>query len=313
MRAYRPIRAYTCIYLHTHISTHTHIYTYTYTHTYTLYTYIHTIHIHTHTHTYTSFTLGEAYTWDYGSKTNPHLIRLIDQTTDPITDLCSGSLDSVRDSGTGVQCIYTEADGTDGTVRRPPGFTVPLYYDPVDKRFKIMSRPGVDYSELTNFAVFTTEGYTQLVSDDTAIRTFPNTPYSQTIYTSNASSVYEGYEGNVDCETNPSNTNGVLQCVRKDDVVFFLDPHINSHSIKSNPKYLNLYTVKKIYKEKRHHDISTATHHRIVLDMGLNSAWISSDDQARMYIFTPPPAPQHGYRIASECSNRGNCDKFTGK
>lgn len=260
--------------------------------------------------------LGVDYTWDYGSKTNPHLVRLVDQTTDPVTDLCQGRDNSVRDqNGTmAVTCVYTEEDGTDDTVRRPPGFIVPLYYDPADSRFKVFTRPGVDYSELTNFAVFTTTGWAQLTSDHASVHTFPSLPYSQSIYTSNTTADYahEAYSGNLDCETNPSNTNGALQCVNKEDIVFFIDPHTNSFSIKSNPKYLNLYRIKKVYQELLFHGSPLHHRYRIVLDQGLNSAWVTSDDQARMYVFTPPPAPQHGYRIVSECSNRGTCDTHTG-
>jgi hypothetical protein len=260
--------------------------------------------------------LGIDYTWDYGSKINPHLVRLVDQTTDPVTDMCAGRENSVRDANStmAASCVYTEEGGTDDTLRRPPGFIVPLYYDRVDSRFKIFTRPGVDYSEVTNFAVFTTNGWSQLTSDHAGVRTFPSLPYGQTIYTLNATADYSAsdYTGNLDCETNPSNTNGALQCVQKEDIVFFVDPHLNSYSIRSNPKYLNLYRVKRVYRQHRRHDASIRTRNRIMLDQGLNSAWYSENDQARMYVFTPPPAPQYGYRIVSECANRGSCETSTG-
>ena len=34
--------------------------------------------------------LGQNYSWDFGNSNNPHVIRLVDLTEDPVTDLCNG-------------------------------------------------------------------------------------------------------------------------------------------------------------------------------------------------------------------------------
>lgn len=34
--------------------------------------------------------VGQNYSWDYGNTQNPHVIRLVDLTQNPRTDLCNG-------------------------------------------------------------------------------------------------------------------------------------------------------------------------------------------------------------------------------
>lgn len=232
--------------------------------------------------------------------------------------------------------------------QRPPGFIVPLYYDPMDQRFKLFTRPGVDYSSLTTFSVFTTTGTAQMVSDSVRVYTASDYPYSRTVYTtlSNHSTallnaVYLNnslYSGNIDCDTNTVNMNEAFECIQKNDMVFFLDPSLNHHSLRSNPKYLNVYTVAKIdrlslseaYVIQSSGNYNNTGLNRITLNMGINSAWsiASETDNARVYVFRPKLSHPNrktaamnnngviitgqGHRILSGSSNSGGDATSTG-
>jgi hypothetical protein len=119
-----------------------------------------------------------------------------------------------------------------------------------------------------------------------------------------------GFTGNVDCETNPSQGFGAFGCVEKGDTVFFMDPSLTASSASTNPKYLNLYTVTRIYSSP------LDKLHRIQLSQAITSSWGASS-QARVYqLLTTDLAggtlDQIGYKYVSECSNRGLCSEATG-
>ena len=256
---------------------------------------------------------GVSYDWDYGSIYYPHMIRLVDQTLNPVTDLCDGHLDSTREGA--VRCTYNERfDFSDDDDIHPlsAGFIVPLIYDPVDKRFKIFTKPGIYFSPTTQFAVFTTTGTATLSSNDVNVYTQEENPYSQMVYTKNITNTFEGYKGNLDCETNPSNINGVIECVEKGDIVFLIDNTFSKDAIVTNTAFLNFYFVKRIFREAVL-TVPEDTRYKIMLDKSINAQWLDNGNtSAKVYIFTPPEGTQQGYRYVSECSNRGNCDRDTG-
>ena len=114
----------------------------------------------------------------------------------------------------------------------------------------------------------------------------------------------------MDCETNPSQGFGAFGCVEKGDTVFFMDPSLTAASASTNPKYLNLYTVTRIYSSP------LDKLHRIQLSQAITSSWGASS-QARVYqLLTTDLAggtlDQIGYKYVSECSNRGLCSETTG-
>lgn len=141
----------------------------------------------------------EVYNWDYGSYTNPHLIKLIEATQDPkpltsstvkdgasyidsslqvypITPLCNVNTGLVQQAQSGIS--FNSA-GTTGSFNKagtplnapgwcmnvdPPGFYAVLIYDTAKSIFRILTRAGQDYSTTTPFHVYTTTGYLQEVS-----------------------------------------------------------------------------------------------------------------------------------------------------
>ena len=156
----------------------------------------------------------------------------------------------------------------------------------------------MDYSELTTFEIFTTTGFAQMASESVTVHTFDDALHGQIIYTTNSSEVGDGNTGSINCESNSlwEAEQGLLQCVEKENVVFIVDPYLTITSMESNPKYLNLHIVKRLWEQPRHSvDMPEETRNRITLDQGMNTAYRAEVlDQARLYVFTPPLAPHHG-------------------
>lgn len=248
---------------------------------------------------------GQIYNWDYGSVFNPHIIKLVDKTSSPVTDLCLGNTSSTRKGNNNVFCSF----------EHPPGFFAAVFYNNATSRFALLNKPGGDYSSTTLFSVFTTTGVVQLVSDQVRIYTNPTEQYSKTVFIENSTSTYSSYLGNIDCESNLPNENGALDCVEKGDRIFFLDPSLSAKSFATNPKYFNLYTVNKIYTAPTEISQNTLSRLRIKLDMSINSEWLKAGTSLiRPYIFKPPvnDRGQGGFEYVSECSNRGLCSRTYG-
>jgi len=290
----------------------------------------------------------EVYNWDYGSATvsvaevtnsatvlsntyaNPHLIKLIDNTqnsvtfTDevdpalyayPKTKLCSSTSSYINTNYPTGWCAN----------RNPPGFYAVLFYDSSDYTFKIFSRAGSDYSSTTPFLVYTTTGYLQRVSPAAIAVTNPTYDsvggrihryHSNVMYTRNSTLLAASlnYAGAVDCETNPVGTGAfAADCLDKGDRVIFLNVALSSAGLTANPRYLNVYTVKKIFKSDPVNENlrSDLVRHQIVLDYGTNAAY-PVETPAAIYKFYPPTNAEGGYTYVAQCSNRGLCDKATG-
>lgn len=266
---------------------------------------------------------GQTYTWDYGDVYYPHIVRLVDRT-DPheiISDLCNRTADESTDAW--VDSSVATLDGGRSSLKgrrcspgvAPPGFLAALYFDDSLGRYVLMTRPSKDYSTSTTFAIWTTTGSAQMVSDEAMIYTSPNFEdvYSSTIYSTNASSTYADYQGNIECEVNPENRNGAVACIEKEDLVFFLDKDRQEN----NPEYLNIYTVKRLQVEPQSPLRSIqdsyregSTRNRITVDAGIASRFDRSNGTytGRAYKFRPPK----GHVYVSECSNRGLCETSTG-
>jgi hypothetical protein len=237
---------------------------------------------------------GQTYLWDYGTALNPHLVKLVDISASHVTDMCPGSVDSVR--GGGTACVMKKA----------PGFIVPLYYDTTLSQFVLMTRPAGDYSSTTLFSIWFTDGFTQLISPNVKVYTDTSEPYSHTVYTTNSTVLSAKYTGGVDCETSLTNHYGLLDCVDKGQIIFLLDTSHFSY----NPKYMNLYEIKKIYNADLNRQPLGAGIHRIVLNMPINAYWRQSDATAAVRIFKF--IPRTSYPYVAECSNRGLCDRTNG-
>jgi len=267
---------------------------------------------------------GQEYQWDFGSIYNPHLIKLVDlsgQFDDPEDE--GGPLSDLCEPSNGFSATRPDPMGTDPVRCRHekhPGFFVVVIYDHDVDQFKLINRPAEDYSSSTRFAVFTTRGTAQMVSESAMIYTTPTQAtgksqiYSNKVYSTNSTGQYRSFKGNVDCETTQPNVDGALDCIEKGDRIFFLDPSFTLKSHAANPKYINLYEVKKIFVgPKRFTD--DPDRRQIVLDMSINSHWpLSSGNLVRAYIFKPPDVKNRegGYSYVEECSNRGLCDEFSG-
>jgi len=229
---------------------------------------------------------NEVYNWDYGSRFNPHLIKLVDTTALPITTLCHSLTGDYTTSNTFGTCYVPKA----------PGFYSALYYDGVN--FILFNPAATDYlvapystgTTVTEFYVFTTTGTVQMVSD--YVDGFQITPsmsdkqrianyHSRLLYTTNTTAyglensaggtveaADRSYLGNIDCETNAAHLNATtwqssqrsqfvpgqnyaLACLNKNDQILFFNPDITLDLTIYNPRYLNIYTVEKISRENK--------------------------------------------------------------
>jgi hypothetical protein len=256
----------------------------------------------------------DVYDWDYGTKYNPHLIKLIDATQDtsitttdnsgdintdyalskyPVTQLCAAS-----DAGT-----KTAADGypvgSDGMLicadRNRPGFYAVLYYDistyPTNP-FRLFTRAAQDYASTTEFYVYTTTGHLQMVNENAAVFSTSakytasvNTDkiYSNVLHSANQTGTYTDFNGQLDCETTAAGSNGALDCLSKDDYVMVLSTTSAAHNaadLAANPVYPNIYQVKKISREDKSNDVmpvivdSEKIRNQIVLDYSMNSDFV---------------------------------------
>ena len=149
-----------------------------------------------------------------------------------------------------------------------------------------------------------------MVSAQAKVFTDNSHPYSTTVYTTNSSNAFPGYQGNVDCPTNLPLANGAIDCIDRGDLVFFLDPTNPAN----NPKYINLHTVQRTYNANKNLVAvgSSPGLVRIVLESGMTSTWANADltVTGRVYKFKPPDPrvdPTAVYPYVAECSNRGLC------
>lgn len=148
---------------------------------------------------------GQSINFDYGTVINPHIIKMVDKTDPPYTDICgSDNNEGLRGSLKTKLCKYgfaTSQESTDTPENNPinnqlnilktipnnfkpedtpyfgpdrnhraPSFYVPLIFDPITQRFKLFTKPGEDYSTTTTFSIFTTKG--TLISASHNIRLF---------------------------------------------------------------------------------------------------------------------------------------------
>jgi hypothetical protein len=265
---------------------------------------------------------GQDYSWDFGSVYNPHLVRLV--VTSPrsnlVTDLCDRYTDQAIKNGSQI-AVDTSVPALDGgrsgnrgrtcKYNAPnAGFYAALYFDPVVNRYRLMNRASKDYSPTTKFAVWTTGGYVQMVSDHANVYTRPEKEewYSRTLYTNNGSS-YSGikhpdYSGNLDCETHPESRDGAFTCLAKGDSVFFLD----TDRADRNPEYLNIYKTTRVYTElNAQRQRKFSRRHRIELNYAINSDFSDPNSTWHVRAFKFFPPADQGYTYVSECSNRGIC------
>lgn len=292
--------------------------------------------------------INEVENWDHGDHQNPHLIKLIDATQD---DLQYSDSDPTHWIPSKVQLSYLCAQGVATNAESmcdradPPGFYAAIYWDSTLSRFKVYGRPSNDYTVDTNFHVYTTTGYLQLVDSETvAFNTWIDgddqvdellTNKIHTLATTGKS------RNGLDCETSSAG----LECLKKGDHMMVLQTGqnwaattvdassnqiLNSVRHASNAIYPQMYTVKKISNEpipqseyagtygKTWADsanIPTFVRNQIVTDKSFNTNFHLStltalaDSSAAVFKFYPPT---NKYAYAGECSNRGICDTDNG-
>jgi len=322
----------------------------------------------------------EVYNWDYGNYQNPHLIKLQEatgfvhnfttQTTQYDGSFATDGTLSDYDSALNVfpktklcTSMYgnPQAFGADNfgigycSNFKAPGFFAVIYFDTSvsagNYPFRVLTRAAQDYNYLTQFYVYTTTGYLNLVNSNAGV--FTNTQgdiarthkdisvaahFNNLIYATNVTGAYAGFMGQMDCETVTPGQYGSNDCLDKDDYVMIL-ANVNSNTklashLAANPVYPNLYQVKNIGRVRKQFQNdpnypnspeSEKVRHQIVLDYSMNTKYVynggvvgqgvvaAPDTTAGVYKFYPPTNyPEGGYPYAAQCSNRGICDTSSG-
>ena len=289
----------------------------------------------------------EVQNWDYGTVTNPHLIKLQEATqynpslrtdtngftnydpvlTDvPISHICASS--DINDELFGLnRCSNKD----------PSAFLAVLYY--TSSQFRLFHQANKDYSSTTEFYVYTTTGYLQSISASAIVfnnratnnaysssRRIKNT-YSNTLNVAlTTTSTTTSYWGDMSCETTPAGTNGALDCFDKGDWAMFFNIYTtDATGVAANGAYPNLYKIAKIWtKEKMNPnttDIPNPKHpiarHEIVLDYNTNFrfTYTGASDAlvGRAFKFYPPTDKvDGGYRYFKPCAGRGVCNTDNG-
>merc|ERR1711916_159776 len=217
--------------------------------------------------------------------------------------------------------------------RDPPGFYAVLYYS--GSSFRIYTRAAQDYGETTEFYVYTTKGTLQLVNANAGVFTTSSAytnavnidcHYSNVVSVTNTTGTFDGFYGDMSCETNAVGENGALACINKNDWVMILNTQEDAEGLAANPVYPNIYQVKKISREEQTFKgnpsvpDSEKVRNQIVLDYSMNAQFdwaggisTTADTTAQVYKFTPDTTSSTGgYHYVAQCSNRGLCNKATG-
>ena len=291
--------------------------------------------------------VSEVENWDWGDHSNPHLIKLIDATQD---DLEYSDTDPTHWIPSKVQLSYLCAQGVDTNFEAmcdrsdPPGFYAAIYWDDALSKFKVYGRPFNDYTVDTNFHVYTTTGYLQLVDTQTvAFNTWDDSSNQLDELLTNKIHTL-ATNGNsrdgLDCETSTSG----LECLQKGDYMMVIQTGqnwattttssgyqiLNSVRHASNAIYPQIYEVKKISNEPIPEadyattygytwadtsNIPSFVRNQIVTDKAFNVNFHLStitplaDSSAAVFKFYPP-SDKYGY--AGQCANRGICDTDAG-
>jgi len=284
----------------------------------------------------------------------------------PISQLCPNEINA----GAGGKFKY----GMNGNINilsptwcrreNPPGFYAVLFYPiagGVDYFFTFnnflthnpyavsTAAAGVAY-----FYVFTTKGVLEEVNPKVGVfninslwpdLTKMKRTLSNVLYTFSHSST----NPDLSCESGSSNA-GANDCLNKGDLVMVFNKFTESAAQLTNPTYLNMYRVEKIYRADPNIldpdfpsgsspdalMVKSATSlNQIILDYGMNAKYtfakatasggasypsgspywwedlgIGGLLTASVFKFIPPA--QYGYELAAQCSNRGSCDSTTG-
>jgi len=202
----------------------------------------------------------DIYQWDFGTTNNPHLIKLVDASPAPASNLCSTETSE-------LQHYLHYAKDSDGDIRagttlgagwcvrqKPPGFYAAIYFDTTDSQFYMFNRAGEDYpayaeaytgtTKKVYFHVFTTTGTLQITTPDVfgvthfrgadsdanrllELQSFhTNRMYTYSPYAATVGGVATGFD--LSCEHAAKgellfNTAKILQCLNKGDYVMVFD------------------------------------------------------------------------------------------
>lgn len=286
----------------------------------------------------------------------------------PISQLCPNEVNSFSGGKflygkqwSGAVGSTTDLNVMDPTWCRrenPPGFFVVLFYTGTKfatyNNFASVQHYAYAGATITNevrpamFLVFTTKGILEEVNPNLGVFNINAAWPSITKTRRTLSNVLHTFttqgpsKPDMSCESWPTGNNA-NDCLNKGDWVMVFNKFVESGAQATNPLYLNMYRVEKIYTADANNideDFTAAvsdtltkddtTRNQIILDYGMNARYtydaaagtnpaavtgwsapaIGGVTTASLWKFIPPA--QYGYELAAQCSNRGTCDSATG-
>lgn len=284
---------------------------------------------------YTEYFQGEEFQWEGGSRSRPHVVRVVPLYGVPnasdLARLFAGPRRVVDDETSGG----AEPDDSSQYLYDYPGFLAALVYDKENEQFKLFNRYDAATmgggSDDVEYAIQTTEGELVLSTDNARIITSSERKLRVTD-ASGTTGLYDRYAYAVavnasispfydfpfvDCETFfADNAHAFtkaeqvhlrldVSCIEKGDALLFFD----TRSDRVNPAQLPLYRVDKISRLKRDKFTNIV---EMELNMGFTSYWPEEGpSEGRAYLFRPPSG-EGSYQYVAECSGRGHCDTDTG-
>jgi len=240
--------------------------------------------------------------WDYGNVDYPHLVKLVLTTTD-------------------------SADG---------GLYAALYFDGT---YFVLFNPLVtpDHTPTDVFEVYTTKGtLARTTADAFAYFSFASNRIITGNFSWDLTKGRSAYSGDISCEVTDRNADEkhfINHCLNKSDIITFLAAN---HTIRNNPPYINLYTIKKIYTTRYTQNMSDPDSvvrqifpsyadtiktdhfqrfgtHIIETDLATNwGANLDDDDYSEFNVYKFFPAAESSYTYVSQCANRGICNTDSG-
>jgi len=298
----------------------------------------------------------------------------------PLSQLCPNEINA----GNGGKFLYGKqyatpnvpasgsmnvADPTWCRRENPPGFFVVLWYSQTNpgvfltyNNFGTGTGTAYKYADggasRAMFMVFTTKGVLEEVNKNVGVFNIDDSwdtlvksrrILGNVLHTFSTNSV-NPTDPNLACEQWPAGSNNGNDCLNKGDMIMVFNKFSETTAKDTNPLYLNMYRVEKIYRSDPNkidpdytgvtppvNDVVKAlsTNNQIILDYGMNAKytyvaagttvvapvettgevwWPAStaggELTASVWKFIPPA--QYGYELAAQCSNRGTCDATTG-
>lgn len=251
--------------------------------------------------------ITEVSEYDYGSPSNPHLVKLQRKVT-------------VDEDGGFFALVWFDPIGTNfdgGAGFRYSAGSPSAVFRILHPMYSLDSFDGYNGAK---FNIFTTNGVVQMVQNGTKAHFEFGSNHIYTTKESDPMSQNLGDVSDISCEhqgAQVGQNTSTWDCLDKNDYFFLVDPYVPTN----NPAFMNIYRAESITRlkpkdAKGRGDIygnSSANSFRNLITTDFHTNWMSgSQGSGRHHIYKFTPSPYSSFEYVSQCSNRGLCNNFEG-